>query len=211
MDESQSSTPRQWLPRFSLLTALLFITIIAIGIGMWRLYRELVPLRAEVQNLRSQLGALTVNDDQKFHVVRVKEPGGFRWNWRIWLPKGQDYWFCASEKVPEKGITDRQFRTFLGMGGQEINLRVQVVPNENGKRTVYMKCPAADTPFFEVDETKWVRGETMIGEDVAGEKSQLSSNVDDPLVLLRLSEDSRTSKVQPPNGLLIWISNVQKP
>src|SRR3954453_21439497 len=123
MDESQSSTPRQWLPRFSLLTALLFITIIAIGIGMWRLYRELVPLRAEVQNLRSQLGALTVNDDQKFHVVRVKEPGGFRWNWRIWLPKGQDYWFCASEKVLEKGITDRQFRTFLGTGGQEINLR----------------------------------------------------------------------------------------
>jgi hypothetical protein len=209
--EANDNLRSRWRPRYSLLTALLLVTIVAMGIGIWRLYGELVPLRAEVRNLRSQLGVLTVDGDQKFHVVRVREPGGFRWNWRIWLPKGQDYWFCASQKVPEKGITDRQFKTFLGMGGQEINLRVQVVPNENGKRTVYMKCPAANTPFFEVDDTKWMRGETMIGEDVAGEKSQVSSNVDDPLVLLRLSEVSRTSKVQPPNGLLIWISNVQKP
>jgi hypothetical protein len=213
MEESANTRPR-WQLRFSLLTALLLVTIVAMGIGIWRLYRELVPLRAEVRNLRSQVGALTIDDDQKFHVVRVREPGGFRWNWRIWLPRGQDYWLCASQKAPEKGITDRQFRTFLGMGGlggQEINLRVAVVPNENGKRTVYMKGPAADTPLFEVDDTKWLRGETMIGEDVTGEKSQVSSNVDDPLVLLRLSEDSRTSTVQPPNGLLIWISNVQKP
>jgi hypothetical protein len=214
MDEPSTNVRPRWRPRFSLLTALLLVAIVAMGIGIWRLYRELVPLRAEVRNLRTQLGVLTIDDDQKFHVVRVREPGGFRWNWRIWLPKGQDYWFCASQKVPAKGITGRQSRTFLGMGGmdgQEINLRVAVVPNENGKRTVYMKGPAADTPLFEVDDTKWLRGETMIGKDVAGEKSQVSSSVDEPLVLLRLSEDPRTSAVQPPNGLLIWISNVQKP
>jgi hypothetical protein len=62
-----------------------------------------------------------------------------------------------------------------------------------------------------VENTKWVNGETMISMDVTGATSQVSSNVDEPLVLLRLAEDSRTSTKQPPDGVLIWISNKKMP
>jgi len=196
-------------PRISILTALLLMTIASMAIVMAQMGRQAAAMRRELKTLRTEVGVLTIDDDSKIHVVQVREPGAYRWNWRIWLPKGRDYWLCASQKAPPKGITKRQFSTFLGMGGQEINLRVQLVPNENGKRTIYMKGPAADCPLFEVEDARWVNGKTMIGDDVAGEKSQVSSKVDEPLVLLRLYEAPGVS--QPPDGLLIWISDQQKP
>jgi hypothetical protein len=195
----------------SLLSVVMLMTIVGMGIGLWRLNSELAPLRREVIDLRSQVGALTIDDDKKIHAVQVREPGSFRWNWRIWLPKGNDYWIFVADKVPPKGISFARSETRLGLGGQEINLRVQVLPNERGKRFVYMKSPSASGVFFEVEDTKWVNGKVMIGEDVAGAKSQVSSNVDDPLVLLRLSEDERSTKENPPSGLLIWISKARKP
>src|SRR5689334_4545078 len=124
------------MPRFrlriSLLTVLLLMTIVGMGIGLWRQYRELVPLRSQVRDLRQQLGALTIDDDRKFHVVQVPEPGGFHWRWRIWLPKGYDYWVAIADTVPKEGITRPNSWDFLGVGGQEITLQFEVLPSETG-------------------------------------------------------------------------------
>ena len=198
-------------PRISILTALLLMTIVGLAIVVALQWREVGPLRRELKALRAEVGVLDIDDESKVHVVQVKEPGNFRWNWRIWLPKGYDYWFCASQRVPPNGITNRQSESFLGMGGQQVNLRVEVVPNEDGKRTVYMSCRTSRNWVFDVDDAKWVNGKVMIGEVVSGAKSQVSSNVDEPLVLLRLSEHDRTTKENPPHGLLVWISNARKP
>lgn len=198
-------------PRISLLTSLLLVTIAGMALVIVQLWREMQPLHRELETLRAEFGILGIDDDRKMHAILVKQPVGFQWTWRIWLPKGHDYWFCASKKVPPKGITTRQYRNFIGTGGQEITIRVGVAPSEEGTRWVYLQSGTHHSPFFEVENTKWLNGEIMIGEDVAGATSQLSSNVDDPLVLLRLEEDSRSSGKQPPDGLLIWISNQQKP
>jgi hypothetical protein len=113
--------------------------------------------------------------------------------------------------VPANGVTRPRHRARLGIGGREITLRVGVAPSEQGTRWAYLQSEGQHSPFIEVENTKWVNGEAMIGMDVAGDTSQVSSNVDEPLVLLRLYEDSRSSAKQPPDGLLIWISNKQKP
>jgi hypothetical protein len=187
------------------------MTIAGMAIVIVQLWREVGPLRREVESLRAEVGVLGIDDVSKIHVVQVKAPGSFHWTWRIWLPKGHDYWFCASTEVPPTGITKSQYRALLGMGGREITLRVGVAPSENGKRYVYLKCLNADSPFFEVEDTKWVNGETMISMDITGATSQVSSNVDEPVVLLRLAEDSRSSTKQSPYGVLIWISNKRTP
>lgn len=195
-------------PRISILNALLLMTIVAMAIVIVQLWREIGPMRRQLQELRVEVGSLDVDDDSQIHAVSVKEAGSFRWNWRIWLPKGRDYWIHASHSVPEKGVNNPNFTTFIGMGGKEgkqVSLHVQLVLNENGKRTIYVKCPAADCPMFEVDDAKWVKGDMMISEYVAGEKSQVSSNVDEPIVLLRLAE--YPGDTQPPAGLLVWISD----
>ena len=187
------------------------MTIAGMAIVIVRLWREVGPLRREVQGLRAEVGVLGIDDDRRIHAVHIKQPGAFHWNWRIWLPKGHDYWFCAASRVPAKGITRPRHRTRLGTGGREITLRVGVAPSEEGTRWVYLQSDINHSPFLEVENTKWVNGETMIDMDVAGETSQVSSNVDEPLVLLRLYEDPRSSAKKPPDGLLIWISNKQKP
>jgi hypothetical protein len=203
--------PRRVRPRISLMGAILLMTIAGMAIVIVQLWREVGPLRREVESLRAEVRVLGIDDPSKIHVVQVKAPGSFHWTRRIWLPKGHDYWFCASTDVPATGISRCQYRNRLGIGGREITLRVGVAPSENGKRYVYIKSGNADSPFFEVEKTKWVNGETMISMDIAGATSQVSSNVVEPLVLLRLAEDSRTSTKQPPDGVLIWISNKKMP
>ena len=162
---------------------------------------------------------LTIDDDRKIHAIQVPEPGGYHWRWRIWLPKGHDYWVFVADTVPKKGIPHPRSEGFLGAGGKEsgkeISVQFEVRPNENGKRCLYISRNSLNSkpsghPFFEVEETKWIKGEVMVGEDVTGAKSQVSSSVDEPLVLLRFSEDERSTKENPPHGLFIWISTSRK-
>lgn len=192
-------------PRISILTALLLTTIVGMVIALVQQSRALTQLRSENQALRVEVGVLDVTDADQVHVVRVKEAGGFRWNWRVWLPPGKDYWFHAAHNVPANGITQPNFTTFIGIGGQEISIHVEVRPAENGKRHLYLKCPAADCPFFDVDEAAWLNGDTMIGDDVAGEKSQQDTALGEPAVLLRLTE--HPAKSRNSNGVLLWISD----
>jgi hypothetical protein len=206
MSDSDSPTRSSWRPQFSLLTGLLLTSIAATSVVIWQLYRELVPLRLEVRNLRTQLGVLTVEKDERIHVVEVKEPGSFQWNWRVWLPGGHDFWLCASKRVPPDGVLDTPPTRFrLGVGGRELNIRVRLAPNENGDRTIYVQSANIDAPIFEVERAKWVRGETMLSVNVTGRESQESFEVNEPVVLLRLREVSSAS--DPSNGLLIWITN----
>jgi hypothetical protein len=134
-------------PRLSLLSALLLLTIAGMAIVIVQLWREVGPLRREVQALRAEVGVLGIDDDRKIHAIQVKQPIGFQWTWRLWLPKGYDYWFCASREVLPIGITTRQHRSFLGAGGQEITLRVGVAPSEEGTRYVYVQRGKTNSPF----------------------------------------------------------------
>jgi len=99
---------RRLIPRLSLLTALLLITIAASAIGIWKLYAEVVPLRAENRRLRDELGELSVEDVDKFYAILTPEgePDKFRYKWRIWVPKGRKYLlYCASSKISSTGIS----------------------------------------------------------------------------------------------------------
>jgi hypothetical protein len=204
-DREETRRPSALQPRFSLLTSLLVVTIVAMGIGLWRLYSELVPLRREVISLREQIGVVTVDDENKMQIVEVKQAGSFEWNWHIRLPRGHDYRLYASRSVPEKGVAGRSFNEHrIGTGGPEFNLRVRIAPNEDGKRTAYLRTPQNDHPLEELADSKWLDGRAMVSEEVAGRKSQVSASPDESLVLLRVREASDTP--QPMDGLLIWIT-----
>lgn len=83
------------MPRFrlrlSLLTALLLTTIIAMAIAITLLWREVAPLRQEVQRLRMETGYLTLDDPTKVHVISVPTFEEDTWKWRIYLPPGGTY------------------------------------------------------------------------------------------------------------------------
>ncbi len=76
-------------PRFSLLNALLSMTIVALAICVIQLWREVGPLRAEVRRLRDEVGVLVVDDKSKIHIIRVNIRDELAWKWRIWIPQGK--------------------------------------------------------------------------------------------------------------------------
>ena len=91
-------------PRFSLLTLVLLTTIVALGVTVGLLYRELAPLRAEVSLLRDELGDLNVGDKTKLHVIRAETDNKLHWKWRIWIPEGKEYIVRGvGEDIPKEG------------------------------------------------------------------------------------------------------------
>ena len=86
-DEKPKSTKR-WRPRLSLLTALLFTALVACGVTIWQLWREVGPLRAENRRMRTAGGRLTIDDPKMAYGISVPTFEDDTWKWRIYLPPG---------------------------------------------------------------------------------------------------------------------------
>lgn len=105
MGEPPSNARKPSLPRFSLLSALLLMTIIGLAIVVVQLWREIEPLRADLRRLRDEVGALSIDDPTKPCAIRVRTDNEFTWKWRIWVPKGQVFVLnYASENIPKQGL-----------------------------------------------------------------------------------------------------------
>jgi hypothetical protein len=194
---------RRLLPRFSLLTTLFVIALVACGFTIWRQWRELVPLRVEVVSLRSQLGVLTIDDEDKVHVIQIPEPG-FRWHWRIYLPAGHDYSLHVIRySVDQEGFpVTTQDRSFLGKGGREINIRVGV---DERQGYVYLQRDGINSPIVELAGSNVLSGKEMADMEAAGHAGQVTSSPDERLLLLKFREVPAPAK--PPDGMMIWLTN----
>jgi len=99
-------------PRFSLLTLLLVTTIAALGVTVWQLGREVVPLREEIRRLRDEVGDLVVEDKSKFCAIRARTDEYLTWKWRLWIPPGQTYVL----KYKSGKISEKAFDTYSASG-----------------------------------------------------------------------------------------------
>src|SRR5688500_10564334 len=103
--DPMTETSKLRRPRFSLLALIGLTTTIAMGIAIWLLYAEIVPLREENRRLRDELGELFVEDDTKVHAIAVRSTEDLVWKWRIWIPEGRRYNIHATgEQIPAKGF-----------------------------------------------------------------------------------------------------------
>lgn len=92
-------------PRVSLLSLLLLVAVAALGMATFLLWRELAPLRAEVQQLRAETGRLTIRDPSKVHAIQVETGDDNEWKWRVRVPAGKRYMFKRrSDNVPGSGF-----------------------------------------------------------------------------------------------------------
>ena len=91
--------------RFSLLNLVLLMTIIGMGVLIWRLNAESTILRAEAVLYRQQLGHLSIpeSESEKIHAIRVDAEENHEWRYRIYLPEGHKYRFqLRVGKLPGK-------------------------------------------------------------------------------------------------------------
>ena len=82
-----SKRPSRLSPRFSLQTLLLLGTIAALGITLWRNGKDVVPLRAELMDLRKELGYFRVDQPDRIVVQESDVVTSKAWRWRVYLPQ----------------------------------------------------------------------------------------------------------------------------
>lgn len=88
-------------PRFSLLTVLLVMALVACGITIWQLWREVGPLRAEVRESRTELGRLNIDDPRRAYAIQLNTGEPRTWKWRIYLPPDVGFTIsCYSGTLP---------------------------------------------------------------------------------------------------------------
>jgi hypothetical protein len=81
------------------------MALVACGITIWQLWREVGPLRAEVRRLRDEVGELAIDDPTKIHAIQVRQPDELTWKWRLWIPEGRGYVLRSfGGDIPKEGF-----------------------------------------------------------------------------------------------------------
>jgi hypothetical protein len=207
MDEPDPIQRPPRRPRFSLLTSLLVMTIVGLAIGVWQLWREIAPLRADLRRLRDEVGALSIDDRTKPCAIRVRANDEFTWKWRLWIPEGRSYILkYASEQIPQNGFPKGHGTITLSEPGETwIEYRIAPDPR-SGLWMDKLLTPGVSVGSSSQDWVKWSK-RTGTGAGVS--ESTKVFEPGDKIVLARERVSQRatnSSKIEDPSaGFMIWL------
>jgi hypothetical protein len=193
-------------PRFSLLTALLLLTIVGVAIVLVQLWREVGPLRAEVRRLRDEVGYLPVDDPGKLQAIQVDTGEELLWKWRVWLPENRVYLVRErSEEIPKDGFPPEHGSIGIRDPGEHvITYRITRDPR-NGQWYGNLHAASGGTGK---DAHPWVEwpSRTSSGGGVGGTTRTFEPDERVELIRLRVSQASNSSMIEDPSaGFMIWL------
>jgi hypothetical protein len=201
-------------PRISLLTALLLTTIIGMAIVLVQLWREVGPLRGEVQMLRNETGRLSIEDLGSIHAIEVRTNDPMMWKWRVWIPKGMNVNAMVNwGTVPHEGVPNAQCGVELGPGEQWLTLRV-MRDSSDGKPFARIETSNSGSGVKIDEKDYWWQGppRAMAAPGV-GHQTVKVDNLQEPFVLNRyhigspsVTNSSDLLKPGPPTtGFIVWL------
>jgi hypothetical protein len=232
MDEAATNAKKWWLPRFSLVSALLLMTVVGMSIVIARLWREVGPLRAENKRLNEERGTLVIGNPTQLHAIAIPSrfAGEGRQSFRVYIPPGQTYYaFVKINDIPKQGLPKwKELPGHVGvLGSFQKQLFGRLEPGEpivtirtecRGKRADIQLIATVGSSNFPLDahaitsKDEWptVAPETftVFGSDGVRSTS-VAVDAGEPLVLLRhrvmgVDSEIRTFsyKVTEPDGPL---------
>ncbi len=210
--------------RYSLLTLLIVTAMVAMGVALWRLNAELMPLREEVADLRRETGYLHVEDKGKGYVVGVPTWDDMTWRWRIHVPEGKQLGIyhvenqIPSDGISTKGIENRASAIGIPMPGTHL-VHASVRKNAYGEWQLRLNAGGVGVRSdIDPGQTGWpesasrssrtflIEGDSDTTEIVPGEPLQLLRHI----VTNKQTPTTITQKGSPTDGLLIWVRLVDK-
>ncbi len=208
-------------PRVSLLTLMLLMTIVAMGLALWKLNSELVPLRIEVRGLRDEVGQLTIDDPERLHSIEVDTGESDHWRWRVYIPQKGNYGVhCFSDYVPSQGIPKNQGTGgwhSLSPGEHRFDMRLVRVESDADRDVLKVRFtrPNGGISNFTLYEVQhdWIFNEKvkngpLFASQTLGMKTK-SFDPKEQMVLLRLRARMPKIRSQDANGKVISWSHVE--
>src|SRR4051794_22261247 len=202
---------RRLRPRLSLLTALLLITIAGMALVVARLWREVGPLRAELCQLRNEVGRLSIDDPTKIHAIEVRTNEPLFWKWRVWVPEGTRATVSAQwGRVPAIGLPTSVPAHGLVPGEQWITMRaMRDAKDETWYARLETKTWSTHIP---IDEQSYWWNWPIAGILISGVRFETAAEdkKGEPLVLTRYRTEHSNGSVQlqssnaPSAGFIIW-------
>ncbi|QDU87601.1 hypothetical protein Pla175_09660 [Pirellulimonas nuda] len=198
-------------PRFSLLNLLLLTTIVALGLTTGMLWREVGPLRQEVQQLRNETGKLIVEDPTRLAAVQCPQTDELSWKWRVWLPAGHNYLVRTAgddggQVVPATGFIPSLSGQVLESGTENvIEYRIRRDLQTDVWRGSVRIAGQLRVTSGNHDWVDWPMRCSKTGGVNGTTESQDAKN---PMVLMRfqIAEVNRSDEIpDPARGFLIWI------
>jgi hypothetical protein len=207
--ESASSNLRI-RPRVSILTALLTMTIFGMAIVLAQLWRELAPLRIEVQHLRDQVGVLTISDAAKIHAISVPTDTEGVWKWRVYVPTGQKAVLLGKwGDIARAGYPNAAHQAALGDGEQIISLTIKKLNPQSDSWIGRIRTPAV-TSTISVDAKNYFLSDpsSAMNRRVGGQTETIAD--DGKLMLMRSrvappGQSNVLDKADPLPGFIIWL------
>jgi hypothetical protein len=192
--------------RFSLLSGLLFVTIVALAIVVVLQSRRLWPLEREVRRLRAEVGALSIDDRAVTHATQLRQQDLNLWQWRIYLPPGRPLKLVEYVgRLPGRaGKSDEQWlqelenavprigRSSLTSGGEqgEFTLRATLLRQESGWK--FSTSPGGGSSIYPF-QSDWPADTGRIASSGVPIGAQRQFARGKPIVLLYLSTPKRTA------------------
>lgn len=198
---------RSWRPRLSIRTALLLMTIVGLSITVMQLWRELVPLRVELRELRDEVGRLSVDDPTKPYAIQVRSPDEHAWKWRIWIPEDRSYLLkFTSERIPKLGFPANSGLITLEQSG-ETWIEYRLSPD--AKSGIWYDTLSTPVGSVGSSPQDWVNWKQRTSTDDGVGHTTKEYEPGKPIVLARkrvsqMATDS--SKIEDPAaGFMIWL------
>jgi hypothetical protein len=207
LEEARFLNRRQLLPRISLLSALLVMTIIGMAIVLILLWREVGPLREEVRRLRDEMEMLVVDDPTKIHAIQVKTRDELTWKWRVWIPEGRVYVIRSNgDAVPKEGFPKDGGSMWIHEAGEYV---IGYEIDRDGQDGQWHgKTTLSGTGSVGKDEQSWVTwsNRTSTGGGVSTSLKTFEPGERIELIRHRASQATDSSKIEDPAaGFIIWL------
>lgn len=124
--------------------------IVVVGVGCLvasnlTAMRDITRLREENDRLRSELGYLTIQDRDRFHLVAAPQIEDWKWRWRVYAPPQREFTlFFAASGV---GDADKELRFPFFLSPGEYTLTLAVTPGDGRGSSVKVMDAQRTTTF----------------------------------------------------------------
>jgi hypothetical protein len=187
------------------------MALLACGITIFSLWREVGPLRVEVRELRNETGRLSIDDPSKSHVVQVRTDDDFTWKWRVWIPEGRAYRLqVATQDIPAKGYPATRGMISLDDAG-EIWIEYRIAPSQDSENWMdKLTTPTGSLGSSSQPWVKWSR-RTGTAEGASHDTKAFEPGTDILITRYRVSQKATsTDKIEDPAaGFMIWLEPVK--